>query len=417
MDTASESFPSSQNTPSDLEDKALSPPYPTPTGIDPLASRYNELDSYAGFDNAFVVIPGVLRLAHPPEYLNDNDSYRNLDIYDVDNVTNDTVSPYEDSSSIPSLKGSVDLDPKDNANNLKCEIPNDLYAPKSGNVPLRLGNPRLASTLTLTDDHPLMGSSSPESPPSAGNYPDLILPSRRQNNKDESIRNNSSTRTNEQGNLNLNSDYSGMLSLSSTEDESFNKSLINGDLYSDGFSLQDGPQRNTSKNNLYFSENFNTSDGNKSVEGSVSSDDPRTNNYTTYDGKLSVGKSANKMSVQPDILDSRKRNTNISAKSEIKYHIPIDSSTPEITGRKKVKPDIRAPKIKSNNLAKMNSEHLPHQVLGRIIIPDRSAARGDAKVSGLDYALCVGVSDLSVHDYVSQVMVFLYFTRDVFFFS
>lgn len=101
-----------------------------------------------------------------------------------------------------------------------------------------------------------MGLSSPESPVSVGNYPDLVLPSCTVTRDNMGPARNSST-----SNF-LSSDHSGILSMSSTEDESFNRSLLNGELssvHSEGFLSQDlGPQRNTSKNNLYISDNFSS---------------------------------------------------------------------------------------------------------------------------------------------------------------
>ncbi|RVE49729.1 hypothetical protein evm_005599 [Chilo suppressalis] len=112
---------------------------------------------------------------------------------------------------------------------LKQEL-NDSFVLKMSNLnlnsvenrPKNLGisPPRLSSTLTLTTNHPLMGLGSPEE-----NYPDLI-PKKVHKIEDEKD-----------------------LSLSSIEDE--RHSDTNG-FYS--------PQRNTSKNNLYFTENFVTAD-------------------------------------------------------------------------------------------------------------------------------------------------------------
>ncbi|XP_063631386.1 protein prune homolog 2 [Cydia splendana] len=94
-------------------------------------------------------------------------------------------------------------------NNLKISIENS-------NRPKNLSlSPKFSSTLTSTTDHPLMGLASPDE-----NYPDLIP--KRTDEKD--------------------------LSLSSIEDE---KNETNG-FYS--------PERNTSKNNLYFNDNFTTAE-------------------------------------------------------------------------------------------------------------------------------------------------------------
>ncbi|XP_037871626.1 caytaxin [Bombyx mori] len=93
-----------------------------------------------------------------------------------------------------------------------------LDSPKINTRPHSLGisPPKLSSTLTLTTKHPLMGLSSPDE-----NFPDLI-PKKVHKIEDEKD-----------------------LSLSSIEDE-------RATFFS--------PQRNTSKNNLYFTENFVTAD-------------------------------------------------------------------------------------------------------------------------------------------------------------
>lgn len=93
----------------------------------------------------------------------------------------------------------------------------NLNSPKIENRPRNLGisPPKFSSTLTLTTNHPLMSLGSPENP-----EPKKI----EKEDKD--------------------------LSLSSIEDDRHNET--NGYLYN--------PQRNTSKNNLYFSENFVTAD-------------------------------------------------------------------------------------------------------------------------------------------------------------
>lgn len=93
-----------------------------------------------------------------------------------------------------------------------------LDSPKIKPKSLGISPPKFSSTLTLTTNHPLM---SPDE-----NYPDLI-PKKIHKTDDEKD-----------------------LSLSSIEDE---KAGENNGFYS--------PQRNTSKNNLYFSEAFVTADG------------------------------------------------------------------------------------------------------------------------------------------------------------
>lgn len=86
---------------------------------------------------------------------------------------------------------------------------------------LGISPPKLSSTLTLTTNHPLMGLGSPDE-----NFPDVIPKKVSRNEEDKD------------------------LSLSSIEDE---RGTTNGyELYT--------PLRNTSKNNLYFSDNFATAD-------------------------------------------------------------------------------------------------------------------------------------------------------------
>ncbi|XP_072937712.1 uncharacterized protein [Epargyreus clarus] len=121
------------------------------------------------------------------------------------------------------------IDPR--VTKLKSELNDSLISKMStlninspiDNRPRNLGisPPRLSSTLTLTTNHPLMGLGSPDE-----NYPDVIpKKSKVEDDKD--------------------------LSLSSIEDER--------NAHTNGYELY-SPQRNTSKNNLYFSENFVTAD-------------------------------------------------------------------------------------------------------------------------------------------------------------
>lgn len=99
--------------------------------------------------------------------------------------------------------------------NLKIESPKEVRPRNLGVSP-----PKFSSTLTLTTNHPLMGLNSPDD-----NYPDVI-PKKLHKIEDEKD-----------------------LSLSSIEDE---RPVDTNGFYS--------PQRNTSKNNLYFTENFVTAD-------------------------------------------------------------------------------------------------------------------------------------------------------------
>ncbi|XP_048002414.1 protein prune homolog 2 [Leguminivora glycinivorella] len=126
----------------------------------------------------------------------------------VKNIKNEKLNPETDL-----LENSVNIESDNlinNINSLKISIEKS-NRPKNLNL-----SPKFSSTLTSTTDHPLMGLASPDE-----NYPDLI-PKRKEDDKD--------------------------LSLSSIEDE---KHETNG-FYS--------PERNTSKNNLYFNDNFTTAE-------------------------------------------------------------------------------------------------------------------------------------------------------------
>lgn len=95
--------------------------------------------------------------------------------------------------------------------NLHLETPKSMSRPRN----IGISPPKFSSPLTVATDHPLMGLGSPEE-----NFPDLIPKIPKSDDKETS--------------------------LSSIEDERFNCT----EFYS--------PERNTSKNNLYFSENFVT---------------------------------------------------------------------------------------------------------------------------------------------------------------
>ncbi|XP_061726538.1 protein prune homolog 2 isoform X2 [Cydia pomonella] len=128
--------------------------------------------------------------------------------------TPSSLSDYEDPETadpVLRLQNPVNIEDDNlinSRNNLKISIENS-------NIPKNLSlSPKFSSTLTSTTDHPLMGLASPDE-----NYPDII-PKRREED----------------------------LSLSSIEDE---KNETNG-FYC--------PERNTSKNNLYFNDNFTTAE-------------------------------------------------------------------------------------------------------------------------------------------------------------
>lgn len=118
----------------------------------------------------------------------------------------------------------------DNKHSIKSEL-NDSLISRMSNLkidssekrPRNLGisPPKLSSTLTLTTNHPLMGLGSPDE-----NFPDVIPKKVTRNDEDKD------------------------LSLSSIEDD---RGTTNGyELYT--------PLRNTSKNNLYFWDNFVTAE-------------------------------------------------------------------------------------------------------------------------------------------------------------
>ncbi|XP_045508301.1 protein prune homolog 2 [Colias croceus] len=110
-----------------------------------------------------------------------------------------------------------------------------INSPDSRPRNLKISPPKLSSTLTLTTNHPLMGLGSPDD-----NYPDLIPKnSHKREEKD--------------------------LSLSSIEGD---KADINGyDFYS--------PQRNTSKSNLYISDNYVTAESHILTDSLNYSNGPR----------------------------------------------------------------------------------------------------------------------------------------------
>ncbi|CAH2229527.1 protein prune homolog 2 [Pararge aegeria] len=121
-------------------------------------------------------------------------------------------------------------EPEKMDNNIQSELSDSLISrmstltldsPANRLKHLGISPPRLSSTLTSTTDHPLMGLGSPD-----GNFPDVV-PKKIPKTEEEKD-----------------------LSLSSIEDE---RGATNGyEFYS--------PQQNTSKNNLYFTENFVTAD-------------------------------------------------------------------------------------------------------------------------------------------------------------
>lgn len=309
---SSESYPSmpvTPNSPSDIEDCSV---------------PFKNDENPTHFDNKTEVKSDPV----PIEVIDDS-SKRTSDLSVNDNIKVDTLSNIMSENSLISddklhsrnnddiLNSSVEIKA------LKPSKPEAIVeSAKFDSKNLKKDPSRLISTLTLTDDHPLMMLSSPDSPPSTGNYPDLILPSCK--NKDD----NHMNKHNENHNF-LNSDCSGIMSLSSTEDESFNRSLANGDvnsLHSESFSTQYGPQRNTSKNNLYFTDTFVSSDCGRSVEDNFG------NNHVKH-------ATENNVTVQPDILDSGKIKNE--KNSTAKFLNPPDVAIE----RKKIKPDVRAPKI------------------------------------------------------------------------
>lgn len=332
QDSLSESYPSmpvTPNSPSDMEDCDI----PSKRDLDP-----------AHFDNK-------TEAESDPAPVGDGNvpKDRTIDDNNVPLILNTKIDTISNNMSENSLKCD-----DSNQNNDKILSSVEIKVLKPPTEPVKFDGknlkkessvPKLISTLTLTDDHPLMMLSSPDSPPSTGNYPDLILPSCK--NKDDNHVNKHNACEN---NHFLNSDCSGIMSLSSTEDESFNRSLANGDvnsLHSDSFSTQYGPQRNTSKNNLYFSDTFVSSDGNRSVEDNFGNDHIKH----TIDHNASV---------QPDILDSGyiKKDKN---SSTTKFLNPPDVAIE----RKKIKPDVRAPKIYSATKSNLET----YKILGREINP------------------------------------------------
>ncbi|GBP64329.1 Protein prune homolog 2 [Eumeta japonica] len=151
---------------------------------------------------------------------------------------------------------------------------------------LGISPPKVSSTLTLTTDHPLMGLGSPDS---VENYPDIIpeRPKRSLLRQEEEQLKDSS--------------------ISSVEESGTHLDALNFS----GF--YDGPQRNTSKNNLYFSENFST------IE-----DQSKTDNSTSPPDVTQVHNSVTRINNSVTARDSELRNRKIV--SAPKDH---ESSTPE----------------------------------------------------------------------------------------
>ncbi|XP_038217618.1 protein prune homolog 2 [Zerene cesonia] len=132
-----------------------------------------------------------------------------------------------------SLDNRVQSELSDSLLNRMSEL--NINEPDSRPKNLRISPPKLSSTLTLTTNHPLMGLGSPDD-----NYPDLIPKnSHKREEKD--------------------------LSLSSIEGD---RTDINGyEFYS--------PQRNTSKSNLYVSDNYVTADSQILTDSLNCSNGPR----------------------------------------------------------------------------------------------------------------------------------------------
>lgn len=246
MDTGSESFLSTQDTPnsvlsSDFDDKDQSA---SDTDKDAILRLQNPKTQA---ENA------VLRLSDPQKSKNDlNDSFLNkMSLLRLDSVE-DTVK----------------------------------NRPKN----LGISPPKFSSALTLTTDHPLMGLGSPDS---IENYPDVV-PKKMKTLLDDPKD----------------------LSLSSIEDE---KNTNETNSFTDFYT----PQRNTSKNNLYFNDNFTTAD---------SQEISRIDNLNS----------------QPDVA---------------RVHNMVEKDS----GRRKIVPMFRETELKSN----ITSTSTPQRVLGRIIDGNR----------------------------------------------
>lgn len=191
MDTGSESFFSTQNTPNSV-----------------LSSEFDDKDQ----NDLSNKTEEVLRLQDPVETNGFTSDVLRLSKPNVD--MNNCLSVALNDSLVTKM-ASLNINSIDEEEDTKKTRPKHLG----------ISPPKLASALTLTTNHPLMGITSPDS---VENFPDLIPEKSRNMSKIE--------------------DTFFSIDDSNVGDSNFL------DLYGNS------PQRNTSKNNLYFSENFTTAD-------------------------------------------------------------------------------------------------------------------------------------------------------------
>lgn len=233
MDTGSESLASTQDTPNSIQSSDFDEKEGQPFHNDQ-SSNFQVL-RLANPEISNIPVKEVLRLAEPinVEY-NNNEKCVNGDLDKKTKTATTTIDSSvlnlksDNSNKFNNINNLNGIDMRNNKflngdlNDIKPKKPNNI------NRPLRLGisPPRLSSTLTLTSDHPLMGLASPDS----GEKSKTIL----QRAPEEQQKD---------------------LSLSSIEDE---RVTSNGEPVNFVGFYQTGPQRNTSKNNLYFTENFST---------------------------------------------------------------------------------------------------------------------------------------------------------------
>lgn len=222
MDTGSESF-RSQDTPnsirsSDFEDNPEQ-------SVLRLQNPENDLEDVLKTPDVFKNFQNPVREAKT------SDNQRNPGQRIPENLTSDLRNPDAPIRALDDLRTPDVFKANDlkNSDVLRLSNPDDSLVNKISSLkidspkdvrPKNLGisPPRFSSTLTLTTNHPLMGLSSPD------DYPDVIPKKHKVEDEKD-------------------------LSFSSIEDERPNET--NG-LYS--------PEKNTSKNNLYFTENFVTAE-------------------------------------------------------------------------------------------------------------------------------------------------------------
>ncbi|XP_048489196.1 uncharacterized protein LOC105383077 [Plutella xylostella] len=247
MDTGSESFLTTQDTPNST-----------------LSSDFDEKDQESNDDDP------VLRLQNPTN--NDTPVLR-LSEPTQECIINKNLLKQDLNDSLTTKMSNLRLD--------------SLQVDETGDRPKHLGisPPKFSSTLTLTTSHPLMGLGSPDA---VENYPDVVPKKPFKKLEDEAKD----------------------LSLSSIEDDRVtNEANSFTDFY--------GPQRNTSKNNLYFHENFVTADS------QILNDISRIDNVTSPPDVARV----------QDLENSRRKIIPCFRETELKVNVTNVSTPQRVLGR------------------------------------------------------------------------------------